>query len=140
VIFNVVEVKDHYKRHYVSGNIGNSTRVRSRKYKVTDHTGPVEGPLSPTLMAPLPPLNLSVPEARELGFLPLRDDFEREWDNDAESVLSSAIIHHTDEEVDMAYKLSLVSMYRYVSIPNAGRRAVRTVPSCTVTYLLCTVC
>lgn len=48
----------------------------------------------------------------ELGFLPLRDDFEREWDNDAETVLSGAMVHHTDEDVDMAYKLSLVSMYR----------------------------
>lgn len=113
IVLRVSEVKLHFENHYVAGSMGTSTRIKTRKYKVTDHTGPVEGPLSPTLTAPLPPVNLSVPEARELGFLPLRDDFEREWDNEAESVLSSAIIHHTDEDVDMAYKLSLVSMYRY---------------------------
>ena len=107
-------MKEHYEKHYVMGSIGTLTKMKTRKYKVTDHTGPIEGPLSPTLTAPLPPLNLTLPEARELGFLPLRDDFEREWDNDAESMLSGAIIHHTDEDVDMAYKLSLVSMYRCV--------------------------
>ncbi|XP_067942084.1 transcriptional adapter 2-beta-like [Watersipora subatra] len=106
------EVKEHHDSHYISGTIGSGSQLKSRKYKVTDHTGPVQGPLSPTLTVPLPPINLTIPEARELGFLPLRDDFEREWDNDAESMLSGAIIHHADEEVDMAYKLSLVSMYR----------------------------
>lgn len=105
-------MKSHFEQHYVSGSIGQLTRAKCRKYKVTDHTGPVEGPLSPTLTAPLPPLNLTRAEAMELGFLPLRDDFEREWDNEAETVLSGAMVHHTDEEVDMAYKLSLVSMYR----------------------------
>lgn len=105
-------MKEHHDSHYISGTIGSGSQLKSRKYKVTDHTGPVQGPLSPTLTVPLPPINLTIPEARELGFLPLRDDFEREWDNDAESMLSGAIIHHADEEVDMAYKLSLVSMYR----------------------------
>lgn len=31
-------------------------------------------------------------------------------------VLSSAMLHHEDEEVDVAYKLSLVSMYRYILV------------------------
>ena len=108
----IADVKRHYEQHYVAGSIGSETRLKTRKYQVTDHTGPVEGPLSPTLTAPLPPLNLTKAEAMELGFLPLRDDFEREWDNEAEQVLSGAMVHHTDEEVDIAYKLSLVSMYR----------------------------
>ena len=35
------------------------------------------GPLSPTLTAPLPPVELTLQEQQELGYMPLRDDFER---------------------------------------------------------------
>lgn len=79
-------MKEHFESHYLSGTIGAHTRVKDQQYKITDHTGPLNGPLSPTISAPLPPLHLTQAEAMELGFLPLRDDFEREWDNDAEQV------------------------------------------------------
>ena len=35
------------------------------------------GPLSPSITTPLPPLELSSQEQQELGYMPLRDDFER---------------------------------------------------------------
>ena len=35
------------------------------------------GPLSPSLSAVLPPIELSIQEQQELGYMPLRDDFER---------------------------------------------------------------
>jgi hypothetical protein len=37
----------------------------------------VSGPLSPSITTPLSPLDLSLQEQRELGYMPLRDDFER---------------------------------------------------------------
>ncbi len=37
----------------------------------------VSGPLSPSLSAKLPPIDLTLPEQHELGYMPLRDDFER---------------------------------------------------------------
>lgn len=35
------------------------------------------GPLSPSLTSRLPPLDVTVEEAAQLGYMPLRDDFER---------------------------------------------------------------
>ena len=36
-----------------------------------------EGPLSPSITTPLPSVDMTSQEQRELGYLPLRDDFER---------------------------------------------------------------
>ena len=57
-------------------NISATYKADYRK-KVTDHTGPDIGPLSPSITTPLPPMELSLPEQQELGYMPLRDDFER---------------------------------------------------------------
>ncbi len=35
------------------------------------------GPLSPSLTVPQPPVELTPQEVTELGYMPLRDDFER---------------------------------------------------------------
>lgn len=35
------------------------------------------GPLSPSITEPISPIDLSLPEQQELGYMPLRDDFER---------------------------------------------------------------
>ena len=40
----------------------------------------------------LPPLEMSLDEQRVLGYMPLRDDFEREYKNDAETLLSNLSI------------------------------------------------
>ena len=42
-----------------------------------DHLHCVSGPLSPTLTKPLPPADLTLDEQHILGYMPLRDDFER---------------------------------------------------------------
>jgi len=42
-----------------------------------DHCHCVSGPLSPTLTKPLPPADLTLDEQHILGYMPLRDDFER---------------------------------------------------------------
>ena len=40
----------------------------------------------------LPPLEMAIEEQRVLGYMPLRDDFEREYKNDAETLLSNLSI------------------------------------------------
>ena len=40
----------------------------------------------------LPPIEMSAEEQRALGYMPLRDDFEREYKNDAETLLSNLTI------------------------------------------------
>ena len=42
----------------------------------------------------LPPLEMSLDEQRVLGYMPLRDDFEREYKNDAETLLSNLSIRN----------------------------------------------
>ncbi|XP_023212956.1 transcriptional adapter 2-beta-like [Centruroides sculpturatus] len=69
------------------------------------------GPLSPSLSIPLPPLELTTQEQQELGYLPNRDDFEKEYDNEAESLTSNLVINNDDDEVDTALKLALISIY-----------------------------
>lgn len=48
-----------------------------------------------------------------MQLLLFRDDFEREYDNDAEHLVSGLEVHHDDDDdVDAALKNSYVDMYR----------------------------
>jgi hypothetical protein len=40
----------------------------------------------------LPPIEMSLEEQRALGYMPLRDDFEREYKNDSESIISNLAV------------------------------------------------
>ena len=61
----------------------------------------------------LPPIEMSPEEQRALGYMPLRDDFEREYKNDAETLLSNLVMSPTeDDETDVEIKLTLIKMYR----------------------------
>jgi len=89
----------------------------------------------------LPPLEMSIEEQRALGYMTLRDDYEREYKNDAEAILSNLVINnnqlvylseqlsnsksnqnettsyethaHDDEELcDFQMKLQLIKSYR----------------------------
>jgi transcriptional adapter 2-beta len=61
----------------------------------------------------LPPIEMSLEEQRALGYMPLRDDFEREYKNDAETLLSNLVMSATeDDETDVEVKLTLIKMYR----------------------------
>lgn len=44
--------------------------------------------------------------------MPFRDDFEREHDNEAETVISSLANNYDDDELDIAVKLVQVDRYR----------------------------
>lgn len=109
------ECREHYFTFYIHGNIGKATFAPEGKTpvsKVIDHTTPDGGPLSPSLSMPLPPVELTVQEQHELGYMPLRDDFEREYDNDAESLVSGLSLNYDDEDIDITFKLAQVDMYR----------------------------
>lgn len=79
----------------------------------------------------LPPIDMSIEEQRALGYMPLRDDFEREFKNQAEAMLSTLSISNNqvafmdkehssshgepnEELVDYELKLTLIKMYREV--------------------------
>ena len=57
------------------------------------------------------PVKLEHAEQLELGYMPFRDDFEIEHDNDAETLVSSMAVGAEDEELEKALKLAHVDMY-----------------------------
>lgn len=105
------EAKEHYNNMYIIGNIGRSTWSVSPELQVIDHTGVDGGPLSPSLTTPLPAIELTNQEQQGLGYMPLRDDFEKEYDNEAETLTCNLTINTEDEEIDIALKLAHVDMY-----------------------------
>ena len=56
------------------------------------------------------PVKLEHAEQLELGYMPLRDDFEREHDNGAETVIGGMMVGD-DDEAEEALKLAHVDMY-----------------------------
>ncbi|XP_078000757.1 transcriptional adapter 2-beta-like [Glandiceps talaboti] len=105
------EVMEHYELMYLIGNIGRGSLPPNFCTKVIDHTTPADGPLSPSLTTPFTPVEMTLPEQQELGYMPYRDDFEREYDNDAETLVSNLTVDLNDEDLDTALKLSHVDMF-----------------------------
>lgn len=101
----------HYNLYFIRGNIGKVTFRNDPTPKVIDHTCP-DGPLSPSISTPISPIELSLQEQHALGYMPLRDDFEREFDNEAETLVSSLMINYDDDDLDIAVKLAQVERYR----------------------------
>ncbi|XP_077598297.1 transcriptional adapter 2-beta [Stigmatopora nigra] len=105
------EVMDHYVTMYIHGNLGKACITDSIPNRVTDHTCPVGGALSPSLTVPLPPLDVSSAEQQQLGYMPLRDDYEIEFDQDAEKLISGLSVNYDDEDVEIEMKRAHVDMY-----------------------------
>lgn len=105
------EVMEHYVTMYIHGNLGKACIPDSIPNRVTDHTCPSGGPLSPSLTTPLPPLDISMVEQQQLGYMPLRDDYEIEYDQDAEKLISGLSVNYDDEDVEIEMKRAHVDMY-----------------------------
>uniref|UniRef100_A0A3Q3KDU7 Transcriptional adapter n=1 Tax=Monopterus albus TaxID=43700 RepID=A0A3Q3KDU7_MONAL len=105
------EVMEHYVTMYIHGNLGKACIPDSIPNRVTDHTCPSGGPLSPSLTTPLPPLDISLTEQQQLGYMPLRDDYEIEYDQDAEKLISGLSVNYDDEDVEIEMKRAHVDMY-----------------------------
>lgn len=105
------EVMEHYVTMYIHGNLGKACIPDSIPNRVTDHTCPSGGPLSPSLTTPLPPLEINLAEQQQLGYMPLRDDYEIEYDQDAEKLISGLSVNYDDEDVEIEMKRAHVDMY-----------------------------
>lgn len=105
------EIMDHYVTMYIHGNLGKACIPDNIPNRVTDHTCPSGGPLSPSLTTPLPPLDISLVEQQQLGYMPLRDDYEIEYDQDAEKLISGLSVNYDDEDVEIEMKRAHVDMY-----------------------------
>lgn len=121
------EAKEEYISRYIGGSIGRLTwpAAASSRPNLSDQTNPDCGPLSPALTARLPPLDVTPDEAALLGYMPHRDDFEREYDNAAEALVSSLFVNSLeDEDYDVALKLAQVDMYTRRLRERARRKRV----------------
>ncbi|XP_057338185.1 transcriptional adapter 2-beta isoform X1 [Microplitis mediator] len=133
------EAKEQYIARYLEGNIGkytwpprqrrsSSSSSTSECYtpNLTDQTTSADhGPLSPDLTSKLPPLDITPEEAQQLGYMPQRDDFERDYNHEAESLVSSLFLNPAeDDDLDIALKLAHVDMYTNNLRERARRKRV----------------
>ncbi|CAG0882865.1 unnamed protein product [Cyprideis torosa] len=113
------ECRSHFLKWYVNGNLGqyvwspktNPSLLKSSR--LFDHTTTVGGgPLSPSLTTKLEPVEVNPTDAAALGYMPSRDDYEREYDNDAEGLVSGLFVNSSqDEDIDDSLKLCFVDSY-----------------------------
>lgn len=103
------ESQKHFEETYLMKNIGTAT-LPTVISSIPDHTLR-DGRLSPTLTKPLEPLDIPVQEQQELGYMVNRDDFEREYENDAETLMKTLVCSRDDDELETALKLSMADMY-----------------------------
>jgi len=73
-----------------------------------------DSPLSPiinTKVPPSPTLKITTEEASKLGCTPLTDDYELEFDNDAEELVAHLKYHSEDDGIEYPFQLTLVDIY-----------------------------
>ncbi|KAL7646716.1 UNVERIFIED_CONTAM: hypothetical protein RMT77_001969 [Armadillidium vulgare] len=108
------EARLKYINCYIEGSVGKLTwrTLESRQNLPIESATLDAGPLSPTLGSSIPNQEMNLDETSILGYMINRDDFEREWDNEAETSIAPLFIHPVDDdEIDMALKLAQVDMY-----------------------------
>ncbi|KAL5960695.1 Transcriptional adapter 2-beta [Taenia solium] len=97
---------EHYADFYLQGPLaptlcGHGPQMSS----VDDHTSfsPVDGREKPVLLEPV--------EQQLLGYMVLRDDFERDYDNDAESLLTRLNVRSDCDDLENALHVAHVNIY-----------------------------
>uniref|UniRef100_A0A182IYU4 Transcriptional adapter n=1 Tax=Anopheles atroparvus TaxID=41427 RepID=A0A182IYU4_ANOAO len=120
------EAKEEYVSKFLNGTIGRHTwqMAVDQRPILTDHTTDDTGPLSQLLIQKLPPMDCTPEEAAALGYMPNRDDFEREYDPTAEQLVSTLSLQPDDEDVDMLLKLAQVDIYTRRLRERARRKRV----------------
>ncbi|XP_073814224.1 transcriptional adapter 2B isoform X2 [Musca autumnalis] len=107
------DAKEEYVNKFVNGTIGRHTWTPAQAQRPTliDHTSDDNGPLGALALQRLPPLDITLEEAAQLGYMPNRDSFEREYDFTAEQLISKMSLNADDTESDYLLKLSHVDLY-----------------------------
>ena len=90
---------------------GRLTWCEEQRGRTRDHT--LGNPLLPPSAPSEPPPNLTINESYMLGYMVKRDDFEVEFDNDSERLVSQIASGAEDEDIDLALKVAHVDMYKF---------------------------
>ena len=99
------EICSHFEEFYLSGVIANYLKDVLR-----DPAGK-SCLLSPSLTVTPMRVEVNKTDCLELGYLPKRDDFEREYDNSAEELISKLVATHNDEPIEAKLKFTQVQIY-----------------------------
>lgn len=119
------EAKSHFEEVYLCKNIGKATLPKTTS-DIPDHSLH-DGCFSPTIAKPPDPIDIPMSEQQEVGYMMLRDDFEREYDNDAETNVKSLVCSRDDDELETALKLSIADMYwRVLKERSRWKKVART--------------
>ena len=110
------ECRDRYLKVYVDNFFGRSTwnAIDRNLYSAQDHTCTYNQPLSPSLSLPEKHkfVDINRDQQIRLGYMPKRDDFEREYDNEAELLVSKLAVNANDDtELDQDLKVAHINMY-----------------------------
>lgn len=107
------DAKEEYINKYLLGTIGRFTwgPAAEQKPQLVDHTTEDKGPLGHLLTQRLPPIDVTPEEAKQLGYMPFRNVFEREYDPTAEQLVSSLSLNQDDDDIDLILKLAQVDIY-----------------------------
>jgi len=112
------ECRDAVNNMFVKGPIGSMTYKETERGNATDHTNPSKTSFTST--KPAPNTNLTLHELIVLGHMPARGDFEVEFENEGETLVSGihaasgsgSRVESEDEELETGLKLAQVEMYQ----------------------------
>ncbi|KAI0980210.1 hypothetical protein GJ496_003601, partial [Pomphorhynchus laevis] len=107
---SISDCRSHFDQFYLSGSMWQYLirELDIRKLSITNHTQSNEDSIL------LPPVLISENNKKLIGFLPLRDDYEREYKNDIERMLNNLVSSDVDERAtkqDMNFKYSIINVY-----------------------------
>ncbi|KAF6778655.1 hypothetical protein AHF37_02008 [Paragonimus kellicotti] len=112
-----VETKDptecmqHYCTYYLDSVLGQNLLCEGRRIsRVTDHTNQTSQ-LSPSLLQTSPSVQIEIEDQQLLGYMPARGDFERDYDNDAESILCRLHPSFSHDDLEDSLKVAQVGIY-----------------------------
>ncbi|XP_014248760.1 transcriptional adapter 2B isoform X3 [Cimex lectularius] len=109
------EAHDEYIAKFVDGSLGRALWPAAYEKRAQLPDLYKDDPPPPTHQVNFPPIDVTPEEAALLGYMPNRDDFDQEYDNEeAESLLSSLyLLNNTseDDELYISLKLAQVDMY-----------------------------
>lgn len=113
---NAEECCERYLRVYVDNFFGRCSwnAIDKELYTVKDHTCKFNQPLSPSLSLPERHKIVDINKEQQirLGYMPKRDDFEREYDNEGELLVSKLAVNANDDtDLDQDLKIAHINMY-----------------------------
>ncbi|KAA0195407.1 Transcriptional adaptor 2 (Ada2) [Fasciolopsis buskii] len=103
------ECMQHYSNYYLSGPCYLALTSDRPVSRVTDHTchSSQHSPVYPHS----PMIHVEVEDQQLLGYMPARGDFERDYDNDAESILCRLHPSFSHDDLEDALKVAQVGIY-----------------------------